>query len=73
MDETEMASCPTKSEYTSLKGKSSPSDDEKERIGLYKQNKRIMATMVLGQTSDQGIAMIENTKSDDSPADLPSR
>ncbi len=70
MDETEMANCPTKAEYMNLKGKANPSDDEKERISLYKQNRRMTAIMVLGQTSDHGIAMIDCTKNDDYPSGL---
>ena len=70
MDKTEMANCPTKSEYMTIKGKTNPSDDEKERISLYKQNKRMTAIMVLGQESDHGIAMIDNTKNDDYPSGL---
>ena len=70
MDESEMVNCPTKAEYMTLKGKTSPSDDEKERISLYKQNKRMTAIMVLGQQSDHGIAMVDNTKCDDHPGGL---
>ena len=70
LDETEMVNCPTKTEYMTLKGKSTSTDDEKEKINLYKANKRMTAIMTLGQSSDHGISMIERTKSDDFPSGL---
>ena len=67
MDETDMANCPTKSEYavldlTQISGKA--------KAKFYKQNKRICAIMVLGQGSDHGLAVIQETKTPNHPHGL---
>jgi hypothetical protein len=37
------------------------SDDEKKKVTLYKQNKRLCAVITLGQDSDHGLAAISQT------------
>ena len=64
MDETDMANCPTKSEYTVL---DLTIADGKVNAKLYKQNKRICAIMVIGQGSDHGLAVIQKMKTTDHP------
>ena len=65
MDETAMATCPTKSEYDNIK--TSADADNKKLVKLFEQNKKACAIMVMGQKSNHGLAMIKKTKTDDYP------
>jgi hypothetical protein len=67
IDRVAMANCPTKSEYDAL-GTTDAGDIKKAM--LYRQNKRACAIMVLGQTSDHGLAIITKTKTADQPHGL---
>ena len=62
MDETDMANCPTESEYGVF---DLTRFADKAKAKLYKQNKRICGIMVLGQGSDYGLAVIQKTKTPD--------
>ena len=62
-----ICNCPTKAEYDALET-TDASDIQKAM--LYCQNKRACAIMVLGQTSDHGLAIVTKTKSDDHPRGL---
>ena len=63
MDAVKMRTLPTKSEYETLEAKADKSDEDKAKISLYKQNKRMCAVIVLGQGSDYGLSVITKTKS----------
>ena len=67
IDRVAMANCPTKSEYDAL-GTTDAGDIKKAM--LYRQNKRACAIMVLGQTSDHGLAIITKTKTANQPHGL---
>ena len=67
IDRSAMANCPTKSEYDGL-GTTDANDIQKAM--LYRQNKRACAIIVLGQTSDHGLAIIAKTKTSDHPHGL---
>ena len=67
IDRSAMANCPTKAEYDLL-GTTDVADIQKAM--LYRQNKRACAIMVLGQTSDHGLAIITKTKTADHPHGL---
>ena len=62
-----MCNCSTKTEYDAL-GTTDASDIQKAM--LYFQNKRACKIMVLGQTSDHGLAIVNKTKSDNYPHGL---
>lgn len=61
LDETEMTNCPNETEFKSLVASSTQTNDEKKKIQLYKQNKRLCAIITLGQDSDHGLAAIRRT------------
>ena len=66
-DKLKMRACPTKAEYEALV-QASTVVDVIAKIKLWKSNAKLMATIVMGQQSNHGMAMVEKTKS----ADLPS-
>ena len=43
---------------------------EKKLLSLYRQNAKIVATIVLGQASNHGIAVIDKTKATDNPSGM---
>ena len=62
LDEGTMTSeCSEESEFTTLQANSVLSDDEKKKVMLYKQNKRLCTVITLGQDSDHGLAAISRT------------
>ena len=61
LDATTVANCPTKSEYNLL-GTTNPNDNAK--LKLNKANKKICVTIMLGQKTDHGLAVINKTKLD---------
>ena len=69
-DKTTMANCPKKSEFDILMGQSTKTDDDKEKINLYKQNRRMCAILKLGQESDHGLAIVKKSVSVDHPNGL---
>ena len=59
LDEGTMISeCPEESEFKSLQTNLVLLDDEKKKVMLYKQDKRLCAVIALGQDSDHGLAAI---------------
>ena len=71
MDETEMRNMPTKTVYSAIVGRNtttSPhSPDEERQIDLYRQNMKMCSVFTLGQTSNHGVMVLVETKSDDYP------
>ena len=67
LDEAVMANCPTKAAYN-LINKAMTDDGKKEQLSLYRQNAKLVATIVLGQASDHGLAVVEKTKTTDNPS-----
>eukprot|EP00970_Alexandrium_tamarense_P017649 scaffold10388_cov100-Alexandrium_tamarense.AAC.1 len=65
-----MANCPKKSEFDILMGQATKTDDDKEKINLYKQNRRMCAILKLGQESDHGLAIVKKSVSVDHPNGL---
>ena len=63
-DKLEMTACPTKAEYV-LFDKLSVDVVVAAKVKLWKNNAKLMATIVMGQQSDHGMAMVEKTKSTD--------
>jgi 3'-phosphoadenosine 5'-phosphosulfate (PAPS) 3'-phosphatase len=55
----EMTNCPNEMEFRSLVASSAQTNDEKKKIQMYKQNKRLCAIITLGQDSDHGLAAIQ--------------
>ena len=67
IDRVAMCNCPTKAEYDALE---TTYASVIQKAMLYLQNKRAYAIMVLGQTSDHGLAIITKTKTVDHPHGL---
>ena len=63
-DESEMTACPTKTEYVVL-DKLAVNVSVAAKVKLWKSNAKLMATVVMGQQSDHGMAMVKKTKSAD--------
>jgi len=68
MDEIEMATCPTKTQFVAIS--SNTVSPGLQLAMLYKANNRICAIITLGQGSDHGLALIDKTKSPDYPQGL---
>ena len=64
LDATEMAGCPTKAAYAAI-DKATADLGLKKLLSLYRQNAKIVATIMLGQASDYGMAVIDKTKTTD--------
>ena len=64
LDKTEMATCPTKAIYNGI-NKAKTDNGEKKQLSLYRQNAKLVATIVLGQASDHGLVVVEKTKTTD--------
>ena len=67
LEETEMTTCPTKAAYNAI-DKTTKDAGKKRLISLYRQNTKLVATIVLGQASDHGLAVVEKTKTTDNPS-----
>ena len=67
LDETEMGNCPTKLEYNGI-DKATTDNNKKRLLSMYRQNTKLVATIVLGQASDHGLAVVEKTKTTDNPS-----
>ena len=67
LDETEMVNCPTKAAYNAI-DKATNDVNKKKLLSLYRQNAKMVATIVLGQASDHGLAVVEKTKTTDNPS-----
>ena len=67
LDESEMQACPDKAAFALIPSTTTDAN-EKARRHLYKSNLKLMATLVMGQDSDLGMAMIEKTKTVDFPS-----
>ena len=67
IDRGAMRNCPTKAEYDAL---GTVDVDDLKKSMLYFQIKRVCAIMVLGKTSDHGLATVTKTKTDDHPHGL---
>ena len=61
LDETEMVNCPTKAAYNVI-DKATNDVNEKKMLSLHRQNEKMVATIVLGQASNHGLAVVEKTK-----------
>ena len=69
LEQTIMATAPTKSEYDAFTvGTVIPA--EVAKIKLYEDNRKMAAIIILGQTSDHGLAMKESTISTEQPHGL---
>ena len=67
MDSRDMLDCPTKIEYDVLMANTNRDAGENDKVALFKANRKIMAILSLGQNSNLGIAMVNNTKTPDQP------
>jgi hypothetical protein len=67
LDPVMMANCPTKSEFALL-DVTNPTNGP--LVELYKANKKLCATIALGQGKSHGIALLGKTKSDHFPNGL---
>ena len=67
LDDTDMGNCPTKLAYNGI-DKATTDNNEKRLLSLYRQNMKLVATIVLGQASDHGLAVVQKTKTTDNPS-----
>jgi hypothetical protein len=69
LEQTTMATAPTKSEYDAFTVGTTVAA-KVAKIKLYEDNIKMAAIIILGQTSDHGLAMMESTISTDQPHGL---
>ena len=62
-----MANCPTKATYNKI-NKATTDAGKKRSLSLCRQNTKLVVTIVLGQASDHGLAVVQKTKTMDSPS-----
>ena len=67
LDKTEMANCPTKATCNGI-NKATTDAGEKRLVNLYRQNTKLVATIVLGQASDYGLVVVQKTRTKDKPS-----
>ena len=67
LDENVMANCPTKAAYNAI-DKVMTDAGENRLLSLYRQNAKLVATIVLGQASDHGLVVVQKTKTTDNPS-----
>ena len=67
LDKTEMGTCPTKVAYNAI-NEATPDAGKNILLSLYRQNEKLVATIVLGQASDHGLAVVQKTKTTDNPS-----
>ena len=67
LDKAEMANFPTKAAYN-LINKVTTDAGENRSLSLYRQNAKLVATIVLGQASDHGLVVVQKTKTTDNPS-----